>query len=101
MAREPPRRTRRDHYVSGSIRSREDVGRALDRICDYYSKSSFKSRAVPLRRGQKLAVMDFVQAVQEVDLIAGPFAAPAEHGLDSGQLAPPASASLSKYEVEW
>ena len=55
--------------VRGSIRSREDVVTALGRICDYYNQVEPCS-PVPflLRRAQKLAVMDFVQAVQELNI---------------------------------
>jgi type VI secretion system protein ImpA len=55
--------------VSGSIRSPEQVVRALDSICEYYRQIEPCS-PVPylLRRAQKLAKMDFVQAVQELNL---------------------------------
>ena len=55
--------------VSGSIRSPEQVVRALDSICEYYRQIE-PSSPVPylLRRAQKLAKMDFVQAVQELNL---------------------------------
>jgi type VI secretion system protein ImpA len=55
--------------VSGSVRSREQVVRAIDSICEYYRQVEPCS-PVPflLRRAQKLAVMDFVQALQELNL---------------------------------
>ena len=55
--------------VSGSIRSRDDVVRAIDRICDYYAQVE-PSSPVPflLKRAQKLAKMNFVEAVQELSL---------------------------------
>lgn len=55
--------------VSGSIRSREDVVRALNAICVFYDQVE-PSSPVPylLRRAQKLALMNFVQAVQELNL---------------------------------
>ena len=55
--------------VSGSIRSREQVVRAIDNICRYYDQVE-PSSPVPylLRRAQKLARMDFVQAMQELNL---------------------------------
>jgi type VI secretion system protein ImpA len=55
--------------VSGSIRSREDVVRVLDSICDYYRQIEPGS-PVPylLKRARKLALMDFVQAMQELNL---------------------------------
>jgi len=57
--------------VSGPVRSREDVVKALERICAYYQQVEPGS-PVPylLRRAQKLAMMDFVQIVQELNLVA-------------------------------
>lgn len=56
--------------VSGPIRSRDDVVQALERICQYYDQVEPGS-PVPylLRRAQKLANMNFVQAVQELNLV--------------------------------
>ena len=56
-------------HVSGSVRTREDVVRAIDSICEYYVQVE-PSSPVPylLRRAQKLAMMNFVQAVQELSL---------------------------------
>ena len=55
--------------VSGSIRSRDDVVRTLDGLCEYYRQVE-PSSPVPflLRRAQKLATMDFVQAMHELNL---------------------------------
>jgi type VI secretion system protein ImpA len=55
--------------VRGSIRCRADVVQALDTICEYYRQVEPCS-PVPflLRRAQKLANMDFVQALQELNL---------------------------------
>jgi type VI secretion system protein ImpA len=55
--------------VRGSIRSREDVVRAIDNICAYYDQVE-PSSPVPylLRRAQKVARMNFVEAVQELNL---------------------------------
>ena len=55
--------------ISGVVRSRDDVVRALDSICKYYNQVE-PSSPVPflLRRAQKLATMDFVEAVQELNL---------------------------------
>jgi len=55
--------------ISGSIRSRDDVVRMLEKICDYYRQVEPGS-PVPfiLRRAQKLAVMNFIDAVQELNL---------------------------------
>ena len=55
--------------VTGSIRSREHVVQAIESICDYYRQVEPCS-PVPylLRRAQKLARMDFVEAVQELQI---------------------------------
>jgi type VI secretion system protein ImpA len=55
--------------ISGSIRSRDDVVRVLDGICNYY-KQVEPGSPVPylLRRARKLARMDFIQAVHELNL---------------------------------
>lgn len=55
--------------ISGSIRSRDDVVRTLESICSYYEQVEPGS-PVPflLRRAQKLARMNFVQAMQELKL---------------------------------
>ena len=53
----------------GSMASRADVVRRLEEICSYYEKFE-PSSPVPflLRRAQKLAMMNFVEAVQELNL---------------------------------
>jgi type VI secretion system protein ImpA len=55
--------------VSGSIRSRDDVIKALESLCRYY-KQVEPGSPVPylLRRAQKLATMNFVDAMQELNL---------------------------------
>jgi type VI secretion system protein ImpA len=55
--------------IRGSIRSRTDVVQALETICEYYQQVE-PSSPVPylLRRAQRLAKMDFVQAMQELNL---------------------------------
>ncbi len=55
--------------IKGTIRSADDVVSAIDRICDYYTQVEPGS-PVPflLRRAQKLAKMNFVEAVQELNL---------------------------------
>ncbi len=55
--------------ISGSIRSRGDVVRTLDSVCEYYRQVEPGS-PVPLllRRAQKLATMNFVEAMQELAL---------------------------------
>lgn len=67
--------------ASGLVRSREDVVRLLDRICEYY-RSREPSSPVPLllERAKRLAYMDFLSIVQdlapgglaEVNTIRGP-----------------------------
>ena len=59
--------------VTGTIRSRDDVVKALEQICQYYEQVEPGS-PVPylLRRAQKLATMNFVQAVQELNLVTDP-----------------------------
>ncbi len=53
--------------VDGAIRSRQDAVRALERICDYYAKNE-PSSPLPflLRRAQRLAEMDFLEAISEL-----------------------------------
>ena len=55
--------------VTGSIRSPEDVVRTLESICRYYDQVE-RSSPVPylLRRAQKLARMNFVEAMKELSL---------------------------------
>ena len=55
--------------ISGSVRSRDDVLRAIDSVCAYYRQVEPGS-PVPLilQRARKLATMDFVQAMQELNL---------------------------------
>lgn len=65
----------------GDIASREDVARALDRVCEYYRRHE-PSSPVPLllERAKRLATMDFLSIVQdlapsglpEVEAIRGP-----------------------------
>jgi type VI secretion system protein ImpA len=78
--------------VSGSIRSREDVARALDALCDYYQQVEPGS-PVPflLRRAQKMAAMNFVQAVQELNLANLDALRPSMGSALDGLEAPPAS----------
>jgi type VI secretion system protein ImpA len=53
--------------VNGTIQSRQDVVRLLDRICEYYARTE-PSSPLPflLRRAQRLAEMDFLQIVDEL-----------------------------------
>ena len=53
--------------VAGEIASREDVARALDKICDYYAKYE-PSSPLPfmLKRAKKLVRMDFMQILHEL-----------------------------------
>ncbi len=52
---------------SGAIRSRADVVRVLEGVCDYYA-SAEPASPVPLllRRAQRLAEMDFMQLMQDL-----------------------------------
>jgi type VI secretion system protein ImpA len=66
--------------LSGEITSREDVVRALDKICDYYARHE-PSSPLPLllQRCKRLATMSFIEIVREmvpdglpqVEIIAG------------------------------
>ena len=66
--------------LSGEITSREDVVRALDKICDYYARHE-PSSPLPLllERCKRLATMSFIEIVREmvpdglsqVEIIAG------------------------------
>ncbi len=55
--------------IAGDVQSRPDVIRLLDKICAYYAAVEPAS-PVPyiLRRARKMVEMDFVQAVQELNL---------------------------------
>jgi len=55
--------------ISGSVRSREDVVRMIDAICGYYRQVE-PSSPVPylLKRAQKVATMNFVESMQELNL---------------------------------
>ena len=52
---------------SAVIRSRQDVVRALERICDYYARNE-PSSPLPflLQRAQRLVEMDFLQIIDEL-----------------------------------
>ena len=83
-------------FVRGTIRSRSDAVAALESICQYYDQVEPGS-PVPflLRRAQKLAAMNFVQAVQELNLVAGMDALrPSMGSVIDGQ-APPADLPAS------
>jgi type VI secretion system protein ImpA len=53
--------------LSGEVRSRDDVFKALDKICDYYEKHE-PSSPIPLllRRAQKLSSMTFLEIIREL-----------------------------------
>jgi type VI secretion system protein ImpA len=55
--------------ISGAVRSREDVVRMIDAICEYYRQVE-PSSPVPylLKRAQKVARMNFVESMQELNL---------------------------------
>jgi len=52
---------------SGAIRSREDVVRAIDRICEYYQRNE-PSSPVPLllRRARRLVAKDFMEILRDM-----------------------------------
>ena len=66
--------------ISGSVRSRQDVIRVLDQICDFYKRTE-PSSPVPLmlQRARRLVDMDFVQlltdlapeSLNQINVIAG------------------------------
>jgi type VI secretion system protein ImpA len=66
--------------ISGSIRSRQDVIRVLDQICDFYKRTE-PSSPVPLmlQRARRMVDMDFVQlmtdlapeSLNQINVIAG------------------------------
>jgi type VI secretion system protein ImpA len=66
--------------ISGSVRSRQDVIRVLDQICDFYKRTE-PSSPVPLilQRARRLVDMDFVQlltdlapeSLNQINMIAG------------------------------
>jgi type VI secretion system protein ImpA len=66
--------------IPGTINSRQDVMKALDRICDFYAKTE-PSSPVPLllKRAQRMAGMSFLEiindltpdSIQQVNLVAG------------------------------
>jgi type VI secretion system protein ImpA len=81
--------------IRGQIRSREEVLRQLENICEYYRQVE-PSSPVPflLRRAQKLVNMNFVQVVQELNLATEslrPSIGVAVDGTTSSAGPPPAS----------
>jgi type VI secretion system protein ImpA len=66
--------------ISGSVRSRQDVIRVLDQVCDFYKRTE-PSSPVPLilQRARRLVDMDFVQlltdlapeSLNQINMIAG------------------------------
>jgi type VI secretion system protein ImpA len=66
--------------IPGTINSRQDVMRALDRICEFYAKTE-PSSPVPLllKRAQRMAGMNFLEiindltpdSISQVNLVAG------------------------------
>lgn len=53
--------------IEGDLRSREDVVRLLQKICEYYAQTE-PSSPVPLilKRAARLAAMDFMQIIQDM-----------------------------------
>ena len=66
--------------IPGAINSRQDVMKALDRICEFYAKTE-PSSPVPLllKRAQRMAGMSFLEiindltpdSISQVNLVAG------------------------------
>ncbi len=54
-------------HASGAIRGREDVVRAIDRICEYYQRNE-PSSPVPLllRRARRLVAKDFMEILRDM-----------------------------------
>jgi len=77
--------------INGSIQSRQDVVRVLESVCDYY-KQVEPGSPVPylLRRAQKLARMDFIQAMQELNLATPDTLRPSMGSVVDDSLPPPA-----------
>lgn len=75
--------------VSGTIRSRDDVVRAIDSLCRYYEQVEPGS-PVPylLRRAQKLATMNFLEAMQELNLATADTLRPSMGSTVGGEAAP-------------
>jgi len=63
----PATTTQAAFSVEGDLRSREDVVRLLQKICQYYDRSE-PSSPVPLllKRAARLAEMDFMQIIQDL-----------------------------------
>ena len=80
-----------DIKVKGAIRSSNDVVRAIEQICEYYRQVE-PSSPVPylLHRAQKLAKMDFVQVVQELNLATVETLRPSMGSALPANLPPPA-----------
>jgi type VI secretion system protein ImpA len=53
--------------IEGDLRSRDDVVRLLQKICEYYARTE-PSSPVPLilKRAARLAAMDFMQIIQDM-----------------------------------
>jgi type VI secretion system protein ImpA len=66
--------------MRGDILSREDVNRALDKICQYYEKNE-PSSPIPLllQRAKRLVSLSFVEilkdlapdSMKQIDMVAG------------------------------
>jgi type VI secretion system protein ImpA len=79
-------------HIVGSIRSRDDVVKALENICQYYEQVEPGS-PVPwlLDRAKKMTRMNFVQAVQELSLITDLSALRPSMGSALDSITPPAT----------
>jgi type VI secretion system protein ImpA len=56
-----------EHVASGTVNSRDDVLKTLERVCDYYTRVE-PSSPVPLllRRAQRLVTMDFLDLMRDL-----------------------------------
>jgi type VI secretion system protein ImpA len=96
--------------VDGEIRSRDDVIRVLDRICEYYERHE-PSSPLPmlLRRAKRLATMSFLDILRELapdgvaqaEALGGAAAAAAEAAAAGLAAASSASAASSKKSDGW
>jgi len=94
--------------VDGEIRSRDDVIRLLDRICEYYERNE-PSSPLPmlLRRAKRLATMSFLEILRELapdgvsqaEALGG--AAAAAVAAATPEAAPAASPSTAKKSDGW
>jgi len=87
--------------ADGEIRTREDVIRTLDRICEYYERHE-PSSPVPmlLRRSKRLATMSFLEILRELTP-EGLAQAEALGGIASAAAAEAAAGGSSQASSSW